>query len=443
MLGRTDSRRRLLAPARRLRASASLALIGAPGLLAGRRPRAAGRARRWPRRRVTLDTPSKRGDIYDRSGTVVLATTVQRERLVAAPDQLTPEQRRTTVADAGPDPRARRRRRGRPARQADRRRQVRHPAPRPRPGRRRPDPRGDRRQDASFGAVARTRARAGLPAGRAAARARRLAAHLLGFVNREGGGQYGVEQAYQSTLAGEPRVVVAERDASGQADARRRRPSPRPGEPGTDLRLTIDAGLQLRVEQELLAAWVADKAKRASAVVMDPYTGEIYADGHLPVVRRQRLQGDRGERPGALHRPGRVERLRAGLGVQDDDRGGRPDERARSPRSTRIKDVGTLQLDNGKTKIDDADRKGMGWMTFEDGVAYSRNVVAAKVALGLGKTHAGIVRDPVRHVAPARLRRSRPASTSPARSAASSATRASRRGARSTSPTARSARASR
>ena len=33
-----------------------------------------------------------------------------------------------------------------------------------------------------------------------------------------------------------------------------------------------------------------------------------------------------------------------------------------------------------------ADRKGMGWMTFEDGVAYSRNVIAAKVALGLGKS---------------------------------------------------------
>jgi cell division protein FtsI (penicillin-binding protein 3) len=28
----------------------------------------------------------------------------------------------------------------------------------------------------------------------------------------------------------------------------------------------------------------------------------------------------------------------------------------------------------------------MGWMAFEDGIAYSRNVVAAKVALGLGKT---------------------------------------------------------
>jgi len=54
--------------------------------------------------------------------------------------------------------------------------------------------------------------------------------------------------------------------------------------------------------------------------------------------------------------------------------------------TTRVKDTGVLHLDNGRTKIDDADRKAMGWMTFQDGVAYSRNVVAAKVALALGST---------------------------------------------------------
>ena len=65
--------------------------------------------------------------------------------------------------------------------------------------------------------------------------------------------------------------------------------------------------------------------------------------------------------------------------------------------STRIKDTGTLQLDGGRAKIDDADRKGMGWMTFEDGVAFSRNVVAAKVALGLGTIDPRVVGDPLRH----------------------------------------------
>src|SRR6476661_1584065 len=47
---------------------------------------------------IQIDLPSRRGDVFDRSGTVVLATTVQRERLVAAPDQLTQDTRRRTVA---------------------------------------------------------------------------------------------------------------------------------------------------------------------------------------------------------------------------------------------------------------------------------------------------------------------------------------------------------
>ena len=39
-----------------------------------------------------------------------------------------------------------------------------------------------------------------------------------------------------------------------------------------------------------------------------------------PVVRRQRLSSHRRRGAGPLHRPGRLERLRAGLRVQDDDR---------------------------------------------------------------------------------------------------------------------------
>src|SRR5258705_5315928 len=97
MLGRTDSRRRLVF-------LLAVFIVGST-LLTARlaywqvvdRERLAGQA--VAQTTVTLDSPSKRGDIYDRTGTVVLATTVQRERLVAAPDQLTPERRRTTVQE--------------------------------------------------------------------------------------------------------------------------------------------------------------------------------------------------------------------------------------------------------------------------------------------------------------------------------------------------------
>jgi cell division protein FtsI/penicillin-binding protein 2 len=50
------------------------------------------------------------------------------------------------------------------------------------------------------------------------------------------------------------------------------------------------------------------------------------------------------------------------------------------------RDSGRLRLDNGETRIEDADRVAMGDMPLEDAIAYSRNVVAAKVALGLAPT---------------------------------------------------------
>ena len=87
----------LLLLLRRLRASRRSR--SSPGWPTGRSSTASG----WPRRplaqtTVTLEVPSKRGDIFDRTGTVVLATTVQRDGSSRRPTQLTPEQRRQTVA---------------------------------------------------------------------------------------------------------------------------------------------------------------------------------------------------------------------------------------------------------------------------------------------------------------------------------------------------------
>ena len=205
-------------------------------------------------------------------------------------------------------------------------------------------------------------------------------------MNRENVGQYGVEQAYQETLAGSPRVMVAQRDVNG-------RPMPetsvveQPGTIGEDIRLTIDASLQLALEQELLAAWIADDAKSVSAVVLDPYTGEVYAEATYPSYDANDYRSIAKESPGRfidpvvsnVYEPGSVFKMMTAVTAL---------ESGTVTRTTRIKDVGTLRLDGGESKIDNADHKGMGWITFEDGIAYSRNVVAAKVALGLADTTA-------------------------------------------------------
>jgi cell division protein FtsI/penicillin-binding protein 2 len=211
-----------------------------------------------------------------------------------------------------------------------------------------------------------------------------LAAHLLGFVNREGVGQYGVEQRYQELLAGQPRVVVARRDMSARAIPESA-VTTEFGVPGVDVRLTIDAGLQLAVEQELLAAWVADHAISVSAVVMDPYSGEVYAHATYPSYDANEYRAIAATDPARfidplvseVYEPGSVFKMMTAVAAL---------ETGTVTTETSFVDVGTLQLDGGKTKIDNADRKGRGAMSFEDAIAWSRNVVAAKVALGLGAT---------------------------------------------------------
>jgi cell division protein FtsI (penicillin-binding protein 3) len=328
-----------------------------------------------------LEMPSRRGEIYDRTGTVLLATTVERDRLVAATNQLTADQRRQTAEElttllaldeAGQAVLRERLASGRPyvilargiepdvadrVRSLSRDRRITGITLEPEPIRVYPQPGGA--PDST------------------------LAAHLLGFVNREGAGQYGVEAYHQETLAGEPRVLIAQRDVNGRPllDTALVEST---GVAGADIRLTIDAGLQLMLEEEILAAAINDEAKSVSAVVMDPYTGEIYAMGTYPSYDANQYATIAAEDPGRfvdpivsnVYEPGSVFKMMTVAAAL---------EAGTVTRTTKFKDVGTLKLDGGRTKIDNADRKGMGTITFEDAIAYSRNVVAAKVALDLGE----------------------------------------------------------
>ena len=330
---------------------------------------------------VEVSEPTRRGDIFDRSGTIVLATTVERDRLAASPSDLSPVQRRQTgdelISLLGLDAEGAMALRDKLAsgkayvvlareitpalanriRSSIEAKRLFGIALEPEPKRVYPQVGGG--PDSS------------------------LAAHLLGFVNREGDGQYGIEQAYQEKLAGIPRVVLADRDARGHALLDTASVVDH-GVAGQDIRTTIDASLQLAVEQELLAAWIADRAKSVSAVVMDPYTGEVYAEATYPSYDANLYRQVASKDPGRfvdpvvsnVYEPGSVFKMMTAVAALENES---------VTLSTKIKDTGTLKLDGGRAKIDDADRKGMGWMTFADGVAWSRNVVAAKVALELGK----------------------------------------------------------
>jgi stage V sporulation protein D (sporulation-specific penicillin-binding protein) len=101
-----------------------------------------------------------------------------------------------------------------------------------------------------------------------------LAAQVLGFVNSDGTGEYGVEQALNKQLAGTPGKVKAITDANGVPLAATKS--------GNNLILSMDLGMQSQMEQILANQYKATKSQGLSAVIMDPSTGQIKAMANYP-----------------------------------------------------------------------------------------------------------------------------------------------------------------
>ena len=103
---------------------------------------------------------------------------------------------------------------------------------------------------------------------------------LIGFVRTDdtgvGKGIYGIEGSYDSTLAGTPGFVSAQKDAGG----RRLMLSGgtiRQAENGSDVVLTIDRTIQYHTCEALKKAVATSQSDSGTVVVMDPKTGAIIA----------------------------------------------------------------------------------------------------------------------------------------------------------------------
>lgn len=107
-----------------------------------------------------------------------------------------------------------------------------------------------------------------------------LAAHVLGYVNAESSGQYGIEGYYDEELKGETKVALEGRQnishylgqfltSSEQAE-------------GSDIYLTIDRTIQYVAEEKLKKAVEKNKAKSGSIIIANPKNGEILAMASYP-----------------------------------------------------------------------------------------------------------------------------------------------------------------
>lgn len=109
-----------------------------------------------------------------------------------------------------------------------------------------------------------------------------LASQVLGFVNMEGKGQYGFEQANNDELSGKDGMLKTVTDVRSVPLTVSDKNIKEPAVNGKNMVLTIDRNIQAQTEQALTNGISRSGATNASAIVLEPTTGKVLAMANLP-----------------------------------------------------------------------------------------------------------------------------------------------------------------
>ncbi len=195
-----------------------------------------------------------------------------------------------------------------------------------------------------------------------------LAAHVLGFINRDGKGALGIERMMDEQL---------------RNPAKRSKP----------VELSLDVRVQAALEIELASGMQSTGAKGAAGVILDVQTGEVLAMATLPSFDLNRPIFVDVPETGALTTDGRVPLTRQINNVTN-----RVYELGSTFKPLTVAaalDAGTVRnlamrydatgpLEIGGFKIRDAHSEGR-WLNVPEALVHSSNVVTARIADNLGR----------------------------------------------------------
>jgi len=206
-----------------------------------------------------------------------------------------------------------------------------------------------------------------------------LAAHLLGYVGIDGEGLHGIESAYDSLIKGRSGTVLVQTDARRHAFSRVEKPPTT----GASLELTLDEYLQHIAERELRAGVEENDAQGGSALIMDPWSGEILAMASWPTFnpnafRQSREDARRNRAVQDLYEPGSTFKVVTASAALE--------EKVIRPTDLIDANPGTIRF--GSRVIRDTHNYGV--LSFADVLVKSSNVGAIKVGLRLGPERLGL-----------------------------------------------------
>jgi cell division protein FtsI (penicillin-binding protein 3) len=204
-----------------------------------------------------------------------------------------------------------------------------------------------------------------------------IAAQILGFTGTDGKGLEGLEAEYEGYIGGLQGKAITERDGAGREVLAldERKNSPRPG---YDIILTINERVQYMAEKALDEVMEKYKPISATAIVMDPNTGEVLAMANRPGFNPNNWssypsQDWRNRAVTDLYEPGSTFKLVTASGALEEG----------VVRPTDVIDCGNGSIEVAGRVIHAAENEG-GRLTFSEVIQKSNNVGTIKVALKLG-----------------------------------------------------------
>src|SRR3989441_11010481 len=204
-----------------------------------------------------------------------------------------------------------------------------------------------------------------------------LAANVLGFVNYDSQGQYGVEAYYQKQLAGTPGYISSYRDLANREIVLGSHTHQDPVN-GADLVLSLDSNIQYTAEQALADGVKKANAESGSVLIMDPATGGIIAWADYPSYDANNFNHTdpslfADNVSSYLYEPGSVMKVVTLSGAMN--------QGAITP-DTVINDPGVLSV--GGYRIYGSDHRNHGNINYTYVLAHSLNVGAMKAMLAEG-----------------------------------------------------------
>jgi stage V sporulation protein D (sporulation-specific penicillin-binding protein) len=210
----------------------------------------------------------------------------------------------------------------------------------------------------------------------------RLASTVLGFVGTDENGLDGIEYTDDAVLRGRSGSTMLESDEFGRPIPLGRESVIKPALPGQNVELTIDSYLQFVAEQALDKQVKAYHALDGTAIVMDPWTGELLAVANAPDFDPNKFWkfGDDARRDRAVmdaYEPGSTFKLVTAAAAL---------ESGKVNLQSRFRAADTLAV-GGRT-IHNAEDGFMGnaggTETLEQIIEFSHNVGAAEVGIAIG-----------------------------------------------------------